>query len=110
MMVGSLPPIIAPFLEELTFRHLLFYKFHKVKILYFVFFIVSSFLFGAMHLNNFQGDFLLTIPYMLVAVFLALVYAKTKNIWYPLGIHFVFNLTNSLLPTILLIFFGGAIG
>jgi membrane protease YdiL (CAAX protease family) len=109
LIIGSLPPIIAPFLEELTFRHLLFYKFRHAGIFYPLFFVISSFLFGLSHLPNFHGEFLPTVPYMLVGAFLALVYARTKNIWYPLGMHFVFNFINSFPAAIFLALFGGTI-
>ena len=96
-LLVALPSLMAVFLEELTFRHLLFYKFKTSKLLFPLMLLVSSVLFGLAHWNNFQGNVLATIPYMFGGAFLALVYAKTKNICYPLGIHLVFNALNVLL-------------
>jgi membrane protease YdiL (CAAX protease family) len=106
IVLAALPPLIAPFLEELTFRHLLGFKFKDSAWLYPVMIVVSSFLFGLSHLANFSGQLTLTIPYMLVGVFLSLVYAKTKNICYPLGMHLTFNGVNALLPIIIFAFLG----
>jgi membrane protease YdiL (CAAX protease family) len=109
LIIGSLPPVFAPFLEEITLRHLLFFKFRNAGWGYPLFFVISSVLFGILHLGNFKGNIVATMPYAIVGAFLALVYAKTQNIWYPIGMHFVFNFTNSLLPAIFIATVGGAI-
>lgn len=96
----SFIPIFIPFLEEIIFRHVLFYKFKGNKFLLILFFFVSAFLFGAAHMNNFDGNLLLTLPYMVVGTFLSLVYLFANNIWYAIGIHFLFNFTNSFLAMI----------
>lgn len=96
----SFIPLLIPFMEEIIFRHVLFYKFKENKYLLVLFFIISAFLFGAVHINNFGGDLLLTLPYMVVGAFLSLVYLFTKNIWYSIGMHFVFNFINSTLAGI----------
>jgi membrane protease YdiL (CAAX protease family) len=100
VILASLPPTLAPFLEEPVFRHVLFYRFRSNAFLLVLFFFISSVLFGLIHFMNFGGNLIQTIPYMVVGACFALVYLFTKNIWYPLGIHFVFNLSNSLIPDI----------
>jgi membrane protease YdiL (CAAX protease family) len=103
LLLSTIVPTLAPFLEEMVFRHILFYKFRGSKLLLPLFFVASSALFGAMHLNNFDGDLLMTVPYMFAGAFFALVYFFTKNIWYSIGVHLVFNASNSLLPVVFLL-------
>jgi membrane protease YdiL (CAAX protease family) len=105
----ALTPTLAPFLEELVFRHTLFYKFRTNTVLLVLFFFISSALFGLIHLMNFNGNVVQTIPYMIVGACLSLTYLFTKNIWYPIGIHFVFNIANSLIPALFLIIMQGSL-
>lgn len=99
-LAASLAPLLAPFLEEIVFRHVLFYKFKSRLALCVIMCIVSAFLFGAVHLRNFDGDLLSTVPYMVIALIYNLIYLFTKNIWYTLSIHFMFNFMQSALPII----------
>lgn len=103
-IMTSLSPIMAPLTEEMIFRHALFYKFRTNKTLCAIMLIVSAFLFGAVHLGNFGGNLLLTVPYMVVGLVYNLIYFFTKNIWYTISIHFMFNFAQSVLPTIFLVF------
>lgn len=97
-----IPAVIAAFAEELTFRYALFGKF-KGKLTRGVMLVVSSILFGLVHLNNVDGDWLLTVPYMVMGAYFAGVYMFTKNIWFAIGTHFLYNSSISLLPVLLLI-------
>jgi membrane protease YdiL (CAAX protease family) len=81
----------------------LFFKFLKHKFLVPILLIVSSFLFWVIHLNNFGGNLLLTVPFMVTGVYFALIYYFTKNIWYSISIHFISNFALSVLPTIYLL-------
>lgn len=100
-LYASLQPFLAPFAEELTFRYLLFGKI-RPKWLQLIFFFVSSILFGLIHINNFGGNWLATIPYMVIGAYFALIYFFSKNIWGSLLVHWLFNTINSLLPAIFL--------
>ncbi|WP_180946893.1 CPBP family intramembrane glutamic endopeptidase [Peptostreptococcus faecalis] len=86
----SLIPLMAPFVEEIVFRHHLFYRFEKKSVRIFMFF-VSAILFGLIHFNNFNGDIIQTIPYMFMAMFFNLIYLYSKNIWNSITVHFIFN-------------------
>jgi len=97
----SLIPLLNAFQEEVVFRHVIFYKFKdSKKYIAVFFFLLSAFLFGVVHLNNFNGNFIATIPYMVIGAFFNLIYLFTKNIWYAIGVHLVFNFAMGFLPLI----------
>lgn len=98
------PSAIAAFAEELTFRYALLAKF-RGPVLRAVMLIVSSILFGLVHLNNVGGDVASTVPYMIMGAYFGVVYLVTKNIWYAIGTHLLYNCSISLFPVILLIVF-----
>ena len=102
MLISSIPPLLAPFAEELTFRYLLFGKFSN-KFFKLLMLFVSSILFGMVHINNFSGQWLQTIPYMIVGLYLALIYYNSKNIWASIIVHWIFNTFNSILPALFIV-------
>jgi len=99
-LIVALMPLLNAFREEIIFRHVLFYKLRGARFVSVIFFFVSAFLFGIVHLNNFDGNFIATIPYMVIAMCFNLVYLFTKNIWYSIGIHLAFNFMLGFLPTL----------
>lgn len=99
MLISSIQPFIAPFAEELTFRYLLFQKIPK-GILKIGMLFVSSILFGLIHINNFNGDWMQTIPYMIIGVYFALICYFFKNIWGSIITHWIFNSINSIVPAL----------
>ncbi|MDR3190494.1 MAG: CPBP family intramembrane metalloprotease [Lactobacillaceae bacterium] len=88
----SLIPLSAPLIEEVIFRYVLFYKWrgHKASI-YWGLFVLQGILFGLAHYNNFGGQILLTLPYMFVGMYFALIYHWRKNIWQNITTHLLFN-------------------
>jgi len=100
ILIASVMPLINAFQEEIIFRHVLFYKLRGARYISVIFFFASAFLFGAVHLNNFDGNLIATITYMTIAMFFNLVYLFTKNIWYSIGIHLTFNFVMALLPAL----------
>ncbi|MDP9697481.1 type II CAAX endopeptidase family protein [Paenibacillus cucumis (ex Kampfer et al. 2016)] len=102
MLIGSIQPFIAPFAEELTFRYLLFGKFNSTLLKLLMFF-VSSILFGLIHINNFNGDWIQTIPYMIIGAYFAVIYLVYKNIWSNIIVHWIFNSINSIVPAITIV-------
>lgn len=101
-LLASIQPFIAPFAEELTFRYLLFGKISN-KVLKVIMFFVSSILFGLVHLSNFGGNWLLTIPYMVIGAYFALIYVLFDNIWGSIMVHWIFNSLNSIVPALLMV-------
>lgn len=103
-LLASVTPLLAPVTEEIIFRHVLFYKFKDSLPLRILMFFVSAFLFGAIHINNFGGNLWLTIPYMVVALVYNVIYYFTKNIWFSITIHLIFNSIQSIIPALLIPF------
>lgn len=91
MLIGSIVPTLAPFLEEVVFRHELFYRFNSSKLRSFIFAILSSILFGLLHYYNYSGNIALTIPLMLVGLFYCIIYKLTDNIWTSIFAHMFYN-------------------
>lgn len=61
--------------------------------------LVSSLIFGLLHVI--MGDFHFLIVYMLMSVPMGIAYYKTRNIWYPIGIHLLNNLMSYLIIMLL---------
>ena len=99
--IGAMPTILilltstisltVPFVEEIVFRHFLFYNI-KSKNIKWVMFFVSAIIFGLLHYSEVGSDLIKTIPYMFIGIFLSLSYYYTKNIWIPILIHLLYNL------------------
>ncbi len=82
--------IFAPFVEELVFRKG-FSEIFKNKYLYIFF---SGFIFGGLHVFSSMTsimDLLYLLPYCIPGFVFAYVYQKSKNIFIPIGIHFIHN-------------------
>ena len=105
LLIAAIPPFLAAFAEEITFRYLLFGKFNQGSLKIIMFF-VSSILFGLAHLANFNGDLLETVPYMVLGAYFALIYFFYDNIWGSIFTHWMFNSMNILLPALILIYQG----
>ncbi len=68
-LVASLTTLMAPFAEEIVFRHALFYQWRGRGVLTWLMLTVSSVAFGLVHWNNFHGQLIQMIPYMCVGAF-----------------------------------------
>lgn len=91
-LLGSLTALMAPFSEEIVFRHALFFQFRNRGALTWLMLIVSSVLFGLAHWNNFNGNIVAMIPYMCAGAWFAIVYYLSKNIWQNIMVHIMFDL------------------
>lgn len=94
--------IIAPILEELTFRQGVRNIFTNDK----VFIIMSGLIFGGLHVIgnvNAPIDLLYLIPYSIPGMAFAYMLAKTKNIFTSMGFHFLHNGITMTLQLILLL-------
>lgn len=88
---SSVTVLMAPFSEEIAFRHVLFYQWKNNKLLMWAMFVISSVGFGLIHWNNFHGDLTQMIPYMFIGAFFALIYYFSRNIWQNIITHFMFD-------------------
>lgn len=91
-LVASLTTLMAPFTEEIIFRHALFYQWRGRGILTWIMLIVSSVAFGLVHWNNFHGQLVQMIPYMCVGALFGLIYYFSRNIWQAIFTHFLFDI------------------
>ena len=90
ILLASFIPLLAAVIEEIIFRHLLFYQI-KNSLLKRIMFLVSAILFGVVHYINFDGNLVQTIPYMVIALYFSLIYQFSKNIWWNISVHLIFN-------------------
>lgn len=82
--------LFAPVIEELVFR-LSFYNIFKNK---YMFILLSGFMFGAFHvIGSYETaiDLLYIIPYSIPGIVFASIMYKTKNVCFPMFLHFVHN-------------------
>lgn len=86
--------LFAPLVEEIVFRLVIM---DWLKSRPWVAILVSSFLFGLIHVLgalvtlDLRG-LIFILPYTAMGLPLGFIYYKTKNIWYPIGIHILQNL------------------
>lgn len=106
-LVGALIPIMAPFTEEIVFRHLLFFQWADSRGKTFFLLFGSSILFGLAHFNNYSGNLIYTLPLMVGGLMLALLYRWKKNIWFNIMAHFIYNFTLAVLPAVIVLIFQG---
>lgn len=89
--------IAGPIIEEIIFRYIIMGKiciYGKKRAV-----IISSVLFGMIHLDGFS--FAELFIYTLLGVYLGAIYNKTKKITVSIGVHCFYNLVNVLLVYIL---------
>lgn len=82
--------LIAPLLEELVFRKSFRYMFNNDTL----FIIMSGLVFGAFHvIGSFETafDLIYIIPYSIPGLVFAYTLVKSKNIFVPIGLHFLHN-------------------
>lgn len=93
--------IFAPLIEELVFRGSFYYMF-KNKILFLFF---SGFTFGFIHVLGAETwqQFMFIIPYSIPGFIFAYALYKSKNIFVPIGLHFIHNGVLMAIQMILLI-------
>lgn len=97
---------IAPIVEEFTFRAGLYRMLNESKWGNLGFLIVSSLLFGALHLDFSSGStikiIVSLISYLIGGVMLALVFLKGKNVKYSIISHMSYNFSVVILSLILI--------
>ncbi|WP_282802211.1 CPBP family intramembrane glutamic endopeptidase [Secundilactobacillus kimchicus] len=98
---AAISPLLAPFTEEIIFRHALFFQFNRNKVGLCAMFVVSSVAFGLVHWNNFHGDIVAMVPYMAAGAWFALIYFWSKNIWQNIATHFFFDFVQVISAVVL---------
>ena len=86
---------LAPFVEEFIFRCFILGVISQKRV--WLAYVVSSVLFGLHHVYDYiiyDGDYMqlfAAIPYAILGLGLCRIYAKTKNLCYPLAFHILTN-------------------
>ncbi len=100
LLMGFQAVIIAPFVEEMLFRGVIFNSLRqKNKILAHI---ISGFMFGLLHVYNYilagnMSEWIQLIPYMFIGFSLSYVYEKKQTIFAPILLHATKNLIAVLL-------------
>lgn len=89
-------PVVTALIEDFVFRHTLLLKFPvwRRATSAAVVVIANALLFGAVHINNFDGHWPSTLIYAAAGLVMNLIYLWTRNIWHVLLMH---GLNNFLL-------------
>lgn len=82
--------VIAAAAEEALFRGYILQNFSRAKLFWFGAF-GTSILFALAHKNNADAGALSLINTFLAGVWFAVAYLKTRNLWFPFGIHLTWN-------------------
>ncbi|NRD26941.1 CPBP family intramembrane glutamic endopeptidase [Frigoribacterium sp. VKM Ac-2836] len=93
LLFTSLNPMVTALIEDFTFRHTLLLKFPVWNRFVFaaVLTVANAVLFGAVHIDNFGGEWLLTLSFAAAGLVMNLTYLWTRNIWHVLLMHGVNN-------------------
>ncbi|MBD8103780.1 hypothetical protein PlfCFBP13513_14890 [Plantibacter flavus] len=93
LLFASCSPVVTALIEDFTFRHTLLLKFpvwHR-RFLAVSLVVGNALVFGAIHVNNFGGDWLLTLSFAGAGLLMNLIYLWIRNIWVVLLMHGVNN-------------------
>jgi len=82
--------IIAAAFEEAFFRGYLLQTFARARLAW-VAILLTSLFFAAGHLTNNNANYLSTINTALAGVWFSVAYLKTRTLWFPFGLHLMWN-------------------
>jgi membrane protease YdiL (CAAX protease family) len=81
--------------EEILLRGIIF-RLTEEKLGSYIALIISALIFGALHLANPNSSLILALGLAIQAgLLLAVAYMYTRNLWFPIAIHFAWNFTQS---------------
>jgi len=111
LFFASLNPVVTALIEDFTFRHTLLLKFPiwNRYTLAASLTVLNALVFGAIHIGNFEGQWLLTLSYAGAGLLMNLVYLWTRNIWHVLLMHGLNNFILGGPVTVLLAHMLGAV-
>lgn len=98
-IVFIIPPFAMAFssaiFEEILFRGIIF-RVMEEKLGSYVSLIISAIIFGLLHMSNPNSSFIAGVGLAIQAgLLLAAAYIFTRNLWFPIAIHFAWNFTQS---------------
>ncbi|MCD6163826.1 MAG: CPBP family intramembrane metalloprotease, partial [Candidatus Odinarchaeota archaeon] len=90
LVYGLLASLSVAFMEELVFRGYLFQN-ALLSLSENQAILISSIVFGLMHVFNPNVNFLAMIVISIIGALLAICYLKTQGLHFPIGLHFTWN-------------------
>ena len=93
LLIASFGPTVTALIEDFTFRHTLLMRLPvwRHAALGALVVVVNALLFGAIHINNFGGDWFSTLQYAAAGLIMNLLYLWVRNIWSVLLMHALNN-------------------
>lgn len=76
--------------EEVIFRGYFFQTFTRAKLAWLAI-ILNSLIFGSAHLGNPNVSYFAIANTILAGIWFSAAYLKTRNLWLPFGLHFIWN-------------------
>lgn len=102
LLIVLLVCIIAPIVEEIVYRGAMLKGLEKLKIHPTVALIISSLIFGFIHVLT-AGDYAQVFPYIFMGLVLGYVYQKTKSIVASICVHMLINTISTSLQFFLMV-------
>jgi len=94
-LIPSFGMVTAAIFEELLFRGIIF-RITEEKLGSYIALAISALIFGALHLLNPNSTLVSGLAVAIEAgLLLGAAYIYTRNLWFPIGIHFAWNFTQS---------------
>ncbi len=76
--------------EETLFRGVILQTFFRAKLVWFAIVLTSVF-FALVHLDNTNVSYISTANTFLAGIWFGVAYLKTRNLWFPIGLHLAWN-------------------
>jgi uncharacterized protein len=90
LFVSLIVFVVGALAEEALFRGYIFQTFARANLAWLAI-VFTSLFFASGHLNNQHTDWLSTANTILAGIWFSLAYLKTRNLWFPFGIHLMWN-------------------
>ncbi len=82
--------VVGALAEETYFRGYILQTFARARLAWLAIALTSLF-FASAHLSNQNADWISTLNTALAGVWFSIAYLKTRNLWFPFGIHLMWN-------------------
>lgn len=89
LLLASLGPTVTALIEDFTFRHTLLIRLPvwRYAAMGALVTVANALLFGAIHINNFGGNWFHTLQYAAAGLLMNVIYLWVRNIWSVLLMH-----------------------
>ncbi|HXG86427.1 MAG TPA: type II CAAX endopeptidase family protein [Pyrinomonadaceae bacterium] len=90
LLVSFVVFVVGAIAEEAYFRGYILQTFARARLAWLAI-VFTSLFFASAHLNNQNADWISTTNTALAGVWFGIAYLKTRNLWFPFGIHLMWN-------------------